>query len=102
VPIVFCRKFRDQRESLNRNRNFCRIACCRKFYLCFGFETGSGFQCCGSETFHYGTESYFQKVSVSGPTFFLTKYDFKGPKMEFQNIIFKEYLNLEYKIGQNY
>jgi hypothetical protein len=46
--------------------------------------------------------SYFQKVPVSDPTFFLTKYDFKSPKMEFQNIIFKEYLNLVYKNGQNY
>jgi hypothetical protein len=32
----------------------------------------------------------------------LAKYDFKGPKMAFQNIIFKEYLNLIYKNGQNY
>jgi hypothetical protein len=57
-------------------------------------------QCCGSETFHYGSGSgsdfpkssgsgsYFQKVPVSDPTFFLAKYDFKGPKMAFQNIIF--------------
>jgi hypothetical protein len=30
------------------------------------------------------------------------KYDFKGPKIAFQNIIFKEYLNLIYKNGQNY
>jgi hypothetical protein len=69
-------------------------------------------QCCGSETFHYGSVtgfsmnsgsgSYFQKVPVSDATFFLTKYDFKGPKMAFQNIIFKEYLNLVYKNGQNY
>jgi hypothetical protein len=73
-------------------------------------------QCCGSETFHYesGSDfsmsygsvsvsgSYFQKVLVSDPTFFLTKYDFKCPKMAFQNIIFKEYLNLVYKNGQNY
>jgi hypothetical protein len=43
-----------------------------------------------------------QNVPVSDPTFFLTKYDFKGPKMAFQNIIFKEYLNLAYKNGQNY
>jgi hypothetical protein len=37
--------------------------------------------------------SNFQKVpdSVSDPTFFLKKYDFKGPEMAFQNIIFKEY-----------
>jgi hypothetical protein len=36
--------------------------------------------------------------------FFLTKYDFKGPKMAFQNIIFKEYLNLVpvYKNDQYY
>jgi hypothetical protein len=57
---------------------------------------------CESETFHYGSGSdfsmssgsvsgsYFQKVSVSDPTFFLTKYDFIGPKMAFQNIVFKE------------
>jgi hypothetical protein len=30
------------------------------------------------------------------------KYDFKGPKMAFQNIIFKEYLNLVHKNGQSY
>jgi hypothetical protein len=36
----------------------------------------------------------FQKVPVAEPTFFLMKYDFKGPKMAFQNISFKEYLNL--------
>jgi hypothetical protein len=75
-------------------------------------------QCCGSETFHYasgsdfsmssgsrsvsGSGSYFQKVPVSDPTFFLTKYDFKGPKIASQNIIFKGYLNLIYKNGQNY
>jgi hypothetical protein len=69
-------------------------------------------QCCGSETFHCGSESdfsmsyrsesgswsYFQKVPkpVSDPTFFLKKYDFKGPKMAFQNIILKEYLTLVY------
>jgi hypothetical protein len=59
-------------------------------------------QCCGSETFHYGSGSdfsissgsvsgsYFQKVPVSDPTFFQTKYDFKGPKMALQNIVFKE------------
>jgi hypothetical protein len=29
------------------------------------------------------------------------KYDFKGPKMAFQHIIFREYLNLVYKNGQN-
>jgi hypothetical protein len=46
--------------------------------------------------------SYFQKAPVSDPTFFLTKYDFKGPKMAFQNLIFKEYLNLVYINGQNY
>jgi hypothetical protein len=46
--------------------------------------------------------SYFQTVPVSDPTFFLMKYDFKGPKMAFQNIIFKEYLNLVYKNGQNF
>jgi hypothetical protein len=65
-------------------------------------------QCCGSETFHYGSGSdfsmssgsrfYFQKVSVSEPAFFLMKYDLKDPKMAFQNIIFKEYLNLVQKI----
>jgi hypothetical protein len=54
--------------------------------------------CCGSETFHYGSGSCFQKVPVSDPTFFLTKYDFKGLKMAFQNINVKEYLNLVYKI----
>jgi hypothetical protein len=69
-------------------------------------------QCCGSETFHYrsgsdfslssGPGSYFTKVPVSHPTFLLKKYDFKGPKMAFQNIIFKEYLNLVYKNGPNY
>jgi hypothetical protein len=52
----------------------------------------------------YGSVSYFQKVPVSDPTFILTKYDFKGPKMAFQNIIFKEYryLNLVNKNCQNY
>jgi hypothetical protein len=70
------------------------------------------YQCCGSETFLYGfgsdfsmssgSGSYFQKVPVSDPTFFMTKYDFEGPKMAFQNIIFKEFLNFEYKNGQNY
>jgi hypothetical protein len=71
-------------------------------------------QCCGSETFHYGsgsdfsmssgsgTGSYFQKFPVSEPTFFLMKYDFKGPKMAFQNIIFKEDLNLIHKNCQTY
>jgi hypothetical protein len=49
-----------------------------------------------------GSGSYFQKVPVSDPAFFLTKYDLKGPKMAFQNIIFKDYLNLVYKNGQNY
>jgi hypothetical protein len=29
------------------------------------------------------------------------KYDFKGPKMAFQNIIFKEYLSLGHKTGQS-
>jgi hypothetical protein len=48
-----------------------------------------------------GSGSYFQKVPVSDPTFFLTKYDFKGPKIAFQNIIFKEHLTLGYKNGQN-
>jgi hypothetical protein len=48
-----------------------------------------------------GSGSYFQKVPVSDPTFSLTKYDFKGPKIAFQNIIFKEYLNLGNKNGQN-
>jgi hypothetical protein len=63
-------------------------------------------QCCGSATFHYGSRSdftmssgygsYFHKVPdpVSDPTFFLKKYDYKGPKIAFQNIIFKECLNL--------
>jgi hypothetical protein len=43
-----------------------------------------------------GYGSNFQKVShqVSDLAFFLKKYDFKGSKMTFQNIIFKEYLNL--------
>jgi hypothetical protein len=69
-------------------------------------------QCCGSETFHYGSGSdfslssgsgsYFKKVPVSHATFFLTKYDFKGLKMAFQNIIFREYLNLVYQKGHNY
>jgi hypothetical protein len=49
-----------------------------------------------------GSGSYFQKNPVSDPTFFLTKYDFKGSKMAFQNIILKENLNLIYKNGQNY
>jgi hypothetical protein len=31
----------------------------------------------------------------------LMKYDFKGPKMAFQSIIFKEYLNLVHKSGQS-
>jgi hypothetical protein len=30
------------------------------------------------------------------------KYDFKGPKMSFQNLIFKEYLILVHKNGQSY
>jgi hypothetical protein len=30
------------------------------------------------------------------------KYDFKGPKMAFQNIIFKEYLKCSTKNGQSY
>jgi hypothetical protein len=30
------------------------------------------------------------------------KYDFKGPKMAFQNILFIEYLNLVHKNGQSY
>jgi hypothetical protein len=30
------------------------------------------------------------------------KYDFKGPKMALQDIIFKEYLNLVHKNGQSY
>jgi hypothetical protein len=47
-----------------------------------------------------GSGSYFQKVPVSDPTFFLTKYDFKGPKMAFRNMIFKEYLNFLYKNGK--
>jgi hypothetical protein len=67
-------------------------------------------QCCGSETFHYGSGSdfstnsgsgsgsYFQKVPVSERTFFLLKYDFQDPKMAFQNIIFIEYLNLIQKM----
>jgi hypothetical protein len=60
-------------------------------------------QCCGSDfSMSSGSGSYFQKVSLSEPTFFLTKYDFKGPKIAFQSIIFKEYLNLLYKNGQNY
>jgi hypothetical protein len=71
-------------------------------------------QCCGSETFHYGSGSdfsmssgsgsYFQKVPVSEPTFFLMKYDFKGPKIAFQSTIFKEYFNLlpVHKNGQMY
>jgi hypothetical protein len=46
-----------------------------------------------------GSGSYFQKVPVSDPTFF--RPFFKGPKMAFQNIIFKEYLNSVYKNGQN-
>jgi hypothetical protein len=38
--------------------------------------------------------SDFQKVPdpVPDPTFFLKKYDFKGPKMAFQNIILKNTL----------
>jgi hypothetical protein len=62
------------------------------------------YQCCGSRTFHYGSGydfsmssgsgSYFLKVQVSEPTFFLRKYYFKGPKMAFQDLISKEYLNL--------
>jgi hypothetical protein len=65
------------------------------------YLNGHADQCCGSESFHYGSDSlmssgsgsYLQKVSdpVSDPTFFMKKYDFKGPKMAFQNIIFKEY-----------
>jgi hypothetical protein len=64
-------------------------------------------QCYGSKTFHYGSGSDFSMSSGSGstfqkfpdlvsdPTFFLKKYDFKGPKMAFQNIIFKEYLHIK-------
>jgi hypothetical protein len=39
-----------------------------------------------------GSGSYFQKDPdpVLDPAFFLKKYDFKGPKMAFQNRIFKE------------
>jgi hypothetical protein len=49
-----------------------------------------------------GSRSNFQKVPdpVSDPTFFLKKYDFKGPKMAFKNSILKEYLNLVLN-GQN-
>jgi hypothetical protein len=47
--------------------------------------------------------SYFQNVPVSDPTFFLKKNDFKGPKMAFQNLIFKECFNLVPMYnGQNY
>jgi hypothetical protein len=58
--------------------------------------TNSELQCCGSETFHYGSGSdfsmssgsgsNFQKVPdpVSDPTFFLKKYDFRGPKRHFR------------------
>jgi hypothetical protein len=44
----------------------------------------------------FGSGSNFQTLPdpVSDPTFFLKKYYFKGPKMAFQNIILKEYLNL--------
>jgi hypothetical protein len=49
-----------------------------------------------------GSGSCVKKVPVSDPTFFLTKYDFKSPKMAFQNTNFKENLNLVYKKGQNY
>jgi hypothetical protein len=46
-----------------------------------------------SSGFGSGSYWYFQKVLdlVSYPTFFLEKYDFKGLKMAFQNIILKEY-----------
>jgi hypothetical protein len=30
------------------------------------------------------------------------KYDVEGPKMAFQNKLFKEYLNLVHKNGQSY
>jgi hypothetical protein len=61
-----------------------------------------GRQYFGSETFYYGSVSDFSMSSGSGsnfqtvpdpvsdPTFFLKKYDFKGPKIAFQNIILKE------------
>jgi hypothetical protein len=54
----------------------------RNFY----YGSGSDFSMSSGS----GSGSYFQKVPVSDPTFFLTKYDFKGPKMAFQNIIFNE------------
>jgi hypothetical protein len=72
-------------KSCHENKKNCRIQCCGSY---FSMSSGSG--------------SHFQKVPVSDPTFSLTKYDFKDPKMAFQNIIFKEYLNLIYKNGQNY
>jgi hypothetical protein len=65
--------------------------------VAYRYKTELSKQCCGSETFHYrtgsdfsmnsGSVSCFQKVPVSDPTFFLKKYDFKGSKMAFQNII---------------
>jgi hypothetical protein len=45
--------------------------------------------------------STFLKDPVSDTTFFLKKYDFKGLKMAFQNIICKEYY-LVHENGQNY
>jgi hypothetical protein len=94
--------------------------CKSSFYFGFSHRGVIAKQRCGSETFHYGSgsdfsmssdpdpdpfpdpDSFIQKVPVSDPTFFLTKYDFKGPKLAFQNIIFKEYLNLVYENSQNY
>jgi hypothetical protein len=49
-----------------------------------------------------GSGSYLKKFLVSEPTFSLMKYDFKGSKMAFQSIPFKEYLNLKHKNGQSY
>jgi hypothetical protein len=65
-------------------------------------------QCCGSETFYYASGSdfsmssrsgsNFQKVPVpvSDPTFFLKKYDFKGPKMGILKHTFQRILKYSY------
>jgi hypothetical protein len=66
--------------------------------------TPVSFHCGSGSDFSMSSGSNFQEVPdpVSDPTLFMKKYDFKGPKMAFQSIIFKEYLNLVYQNGQNY
>jgi hypothetical protein len=51
-------------------------------------------------SFRSGSGSYFSKIpdTISGPTFILKIFDFKGPKMAFWNVLLKEYLNLDIKM----